>query len=114
MAADAHDDDSQGGGASSAEDVHTLSVQVANQLINIANKRLEDGLPPDAIAAGLRHAAANFSAFVAANGPGETPSAEVFADEFRQMFEYYLERHRPQESVGHGLGALIDEAKDGW
>ena len=119
MARDAHDADDPGAGKrtgreASAEDVHTLSVQVANQLINIANKRLEDGLPPEAVAAGLRHAAANFSAFAVAHGPGETPPGEAFADEFRQMFEYYLDRHRPQDAAGHGLGALIDEAKDGW
>lgn len=106
MAGDAHEPDE--------EDVHTLSVQVANQLINVANKRLEDGLPPEAIAAGLRHAAANFTAFVAAHTPGEPPDADVFTAEFREMFDYYLERHRPRDGAGQGLDALIDQAKDGW
>jgi hypothetical protein len=38
----------------------TLSVQIANQFVNVANKRLEDGAPVLEIAAGLRQAAANF------------------------------------------------------
>lgn len=105
MAADAHDP---------GQDAETLSVQVANQLINVANKRLEDGLPPEVVAAGMRHAAANFSAFVAAHAGDETASAETFAEEFVQMFEYYLERHRPQDAAGRGLTSLIDQAKDGW
>lgn len=96
-----------------AQDAETLSVQVANQLINVANKRLEDGLPPEVIAAGMRHAAANFSAFVAAHA-GDEITSEVLGDEFVQVFEYYLERHRPQQTAGHGLSSLIDQAKDGW
>ena len=32
----------------------TLSVQIANQIINIANARHEDGLPVDEIADGLQ------------------------------------------------------------
>ena len=35
----------------------TLSIQLANQIINVANSRLEDGMQPHLIAAGLRHAA---------------------------------------------------------
>ena len=30
----------------SEEDRHTLSIQIANQVINIANTRLEEGLDP--------------------------------------------------------------------
>ena len=44
------------------EDLRTLSIQLANQIINVANTRLESGLAPEAIAEGMRHAAANFSA----------------------------------------------------
>ena len=43
------------------EDVQlTLSIQIANQVVNVANKRLEDVAPSLEIAAGLRQAAANF------------------------------------------------------
>ena len=46
---------------SDQESTNTLSVKIANQIVNIANTRLEDGAPAADIAAGLRHAAANFS-----------------------------------------------------
>ena len=42
----------------------TPSIQIANQIINVANTRMKEGMLPDDIAQGLRHAAANFSAFV--------------------------------------------------
>ena len=45
---------------SEQEDRHTLSIQLANQVINMANNRMKEGVDPIDIAAGLRHAAANF------------------------------------------------------
>ncbi len=91
----------------------TLSVQLANQIINVANNRLEDGMPPVLIAAGLRHAAANFSAFVFhhSGGGGEDELSGIVGD-FLQAFEYYLERHAPvvPEPAG-GLNDLIERAK---
>ena len=53
------------------EDLKTLSIQLANQIINIANKQLEDGIPVEAIVTGLRHAAANFSAFAHHGSEGD-------------------------------------------
>ena len=78
---------------SEEEDRHTLSIQLANQIINTANNRLQEGMDPIDIAAGMRHAAANFTAFAVANS--ETPD-EVdpthFAEEFLQIYAYYLEK----------------------
>lgn len=95
------------------DDETTLSVQLANQIINVANSRLEDGMAPGVIAAGMRHAAANFSAFVfhRSGGGGEDDLSAIVGD-FLQAFEYYLDRHAPgaPEPAG-GLNDLIERAK---
>ena len=69
-------------------------------------------MPPQVIGSGLRHAAANFSAFVfhQSGGGGEEALSGVVED-FLQAFEYYLERHAPAEPAGGGLNDLIEQAK---
>ena len=103
-----------------AEDANTLSVQIANQIINIANSRMEEGLAIDVVASGLRHAAANFSAFVHHRtvGPdgGNDEDLAAIVEDFLRTFEYYLERHAPQtpqdsQGPAAGLHSLIDQAK---
>ncbi len=98
---------------SEEEDRHTLSIQLANQIINMANNRLQEGVNPIDIAAGLRHAAANFSAFAVANSdkPDDVDPA-FFAEEFMQIFDYYLEKHKAPVQVQSGLEALIKQVKD--
>ena len=95
------------------EDLRTLSIQLANQIINVANNHLEDGMRPDAIAAGLRHAAANFSAFAHHRTDGNDEQLQAIVEDFLQMFEYYLQRHAPAstEQPGGGLNSLIEQAK---
>jgi hypothetical protein len=91
----------------------TLSIQLANQIINVANSRLEDGMQPHLIAAGLRHAAANFSAFVfhQSGGGGDEELSGIVGD-FLQAFEYYLDRHAPDTpEPAQGLNDLIEQAK---
>ncbi len=90
----------------------TLSVQIANQIINIANDRHEDGLPVDEIAAGLRHAAANFSAFAYFRSENQDLGPNAIADEFVDLLTQYLERHQPTERPGHGLYQLIEQVKN--
>ena len=95
---------------SDEEDRHTLSIQLANQVINIGEHiAFEEGLDPISIsAAGIRHAAANFSAFAVANSdrPEEVDPA-FFAEEFVQMYAYYLEKHMESaRSQRSGLDAL--------
>jgi hypothetical protein len=90
----------------------TLSVQIANQIINIANSRHEDGLPVGEIAAGLRHAAANFSAFAYFRAEKETTNPDAIANEFVDLFVNYLELHQPKEQSTPGLYKLIDQAKN--
>ena len=97
----------------SEEDRHTLSIQIANQVINIANTRLEEGLDPVDISAGMRHAAANFSAFAVANSERpEDVDPSFFAEEFIQMYTYYLEKHSEAVKPKSGLDALINQVKD--
>ncbi len=88
----------------------TLSLQIANQIINVANARLQDGAQPDEVAAGLRHAAANFSAFVNAGQKGGADPG-LLIEEFARLLEYYLGRHQPKEKPGEGLKHLIEQVK---
>ena len=96
------------------DDDNTLSVQIANQFINVANARLEDGVDPLQVALGLRHAAANFSAFVTDLGEDEGEFNEI-VEGFAQMLEYYIKRKRPGDAGGTGstgLNQLIEQAKN--
>ncbi|MEQ9560138.1 MAG: hypothetical protein RIG67_30550, partial [Rhodospirillales bacterium] len=97
------------------DDDHTLSVQIANQIINVANTRLESGLPPEVIAEGLRHAAANFSAFVAQHTDPEAIAEGHITEEFHHMLEYYAQVHggqNAQPQPAAGLHQLINQVKD--
>ena len=93
----------------------TLSLQIANQIINVANTRIQDGAQPGEVAAGLRHAAANFSAFVNARQQNEGGSngadPGLVVEEFARLLEYYLGRHQPKAKPGEGLKQLIEQVK---
>ena len=91
----------------------TLSVQIANQIINIANDRHKDGSSVDEIAAGLRHAAANFSAFAYFRSEKKGLYSNAIADEFVNLLTQYLESHRRTEQPAQGLSQLKDQAKNG-
>lgn len=93
---------------SDESDLTTLSVQIANQFVNVANGRLHDGVAPGLLAAAMRHAAANFSAFAAQFGEG--PADETPPEEFARMYAYYLQIHRHEEE-GSNLERLIAKAK---
>lgn len=101
---------------SEQSDDATLSVQIANQFINVANARVQSGIRPDIVAAALRHAAANFSAFVAAHAaapelaPDRTALRSCLVEEFRQMLDYYLKVHGPKEG-GTPLERLLAQVK---
>ena len=97
----------------------TFSMQIANQIINIANARIQEGAPENEVALGLRHAAANFSAFVEhRRQDGGDPGQIV--EEFASFLEYYLGRHsaNSQPEGGHGGGPaagltqLVKQVKD--
>ena len=108
--ADQHEDD-------------TFSIQIANQIINIANARMQEGAPGDEVARGLRHAAANFSAF-AEHRRQDGGDPDRIVEEFASFLEYYLSRHgansQPEGAPdeGHdggpaaGLAHLVKQVKD--
>jgi len=97
----------------------TFSIQIANQIINIANDRMQEGAPADGLAKGLRHAAANFSAFAETRRDGGADPGRA-VEEFIQLLEYYLGRHVPGDGAGAGNGetpaagleSLIRQVKD--
>ncbi len=106
----------------------TLSMQIANQIINIANARMQEGAPGDEVALGLRHAAANFSAFAEyhrqnsgrqGGGDGDNNLGRI-AGEFANFLEYYLGRHvansqpegGPDGGPAAGLAQLVKQVKD--
>ncbi|MBL94601.1 MAG: hypothetical protein CFH06_01015 [Alphaproteobacteria bacterium MarineAlpha3_Bin5] len=90
----------------------TLNTQIANQFINIANSLISDGKPAMAIASGLRHASANFSAFAIASSQLTPPPLDTLNSEFNELFTYYFERHRENTPNDLGLEALIEKAKN--
>lgn len=96
----------------SEENQSSPSMAIANEIINLANANLENGHQADAIAEGLRHAAANFSAY-AFFRTGQSPKdPNHTVENFVQMFEYYLSVHMPKEEAGDGLAQTIAQAKD--
>ena len=89
----------------------TLSVQIANQFINVANSLMSDGKSPLAIAAGLRHAGANFTAFAIIHGEQEFPPQELLNNEFNELFSYYRDRHNKKPSTPTRLMDLVEKVK---
>ncbi len=101
----------------------TFSMQIANQIINIANTRMQEGAPGDEVALGLRHAAANFSAFAEHHrnsgrqdgGDGDNNLGRI-VEEFANFLEYYLGRHgtnsQPEDAPAAGLAQLVKQVKD--
>ena len=69
------------------------STVIANELIEFANNKLEAGVDAAVIAAAMRHAAANFTAF--ALHVTEAPlNTEELVEEFVGWLHYYDDRLR--------------------
>ncbi len=94
-----------------AAEQHELSVHMANELITLANDKLEAGIHPLEIAAGMRHAAANFTAFAFAHGTDDSLIKEEIINDFQQMLEYYDEQHRGAQPLVTGLEQLVEQVK---
>jgi hypothetical protein len=97
---------------SSDETQETLDVQIANQIINFANGGLEDGMPVGEIAAGLRNAAANFSAFAFVRRDNQDIEPSAVVEEFVNLFTHYLEQHQPKDQPSQGLYQLVEQVKN--
>jgi len=89
-----------------------FSMTLANELINLANKNLQQNHPVEDIAEGLRHAAANFSAYAFFRSEQTPKDPNQIVESFVSMFEYYLDAHKPKESPGEGLAQTIAKAKE--
>ena len=96
--------------ASDSDDA-TLGVQMANQFVNAANARLEEGMSPDVIAEAIRHAAANFSAFVASHTHEPDVALEAYGEQFRETMAYYLPLHLEQRQPKTDLESLVEAVK---
>lgn len=92
-------------------DEMTLGVQIANQFINTANDRIGKGAAPDTVANALRHAAGNFSAFVAVRSDDPEDVIDDWAREFKETMDYYLPLHRKNLEPKTGLELLVDNVK---
>lgn len=88
-----------------------LGVHIANEIIELANAKLESGLHPMVIADGLRHAAANFSAFAYAHATNEPMNGEEIVQDFVQMLQYYDSRHREAQTPITGLEQLVKQVE---
>lgn len=88
-----------------------LGVHIANEIIVLANDKLETGLHPMVIADALRHAAANFTAFAYAHGTEEPLDQEEVIRDFQQMLSYYDSRHRGGQPALTGLEQLVKQVE---
>lgn len=91
---------------------HERELEIANRFINYANAGLSDGMNPVTVAAGLRHAAANFSAFAAVHMESAGLDVEGRTEEFRDMLAYYNERHKATVRPMTGLEKLVETVKN--
>lgn len=101
----------QGQAMTSNTPQQTPDVQIANQIIDLANTRLQNGDDAEDIAAGLRHAAANFSAFAFFRSPITPKDPNDTVDAFASYFEHYLNVHQPATQPGQSLTDLVEQAK---
>lgn len=86
-------------------------VDIANQIIDMANTSLAGGATAEEIASGLRHAAANFSAFAFFRSEKVPRDPNTTVEEFVKFFEHYLDVHQPKTEPAQGLKQLIEQAK---
>ena len=91
---------------------HEHELVVANELIGYANSKLSEGMNPVTVAAGMRHAAANFTAFASVHAEAEGLNVEGMTAEFRGMLEYYGERHEATVQPKTGLEKLVEAVKN--
>ncbi|MHA1597436.1 MAG: DUF3144 domain-containing protein [Alphaproteobacteria bacterium] len=91
---------------------HSPGTTIANEIISMANTSLEGGQSVEAIAEGLRHAAANFSAYAFFRSQQFPKDPNDTVENFVTMFEHYLGRHKPQDTAGQGLAQTIAKAQD--
>ena len=90
----------------------TPSMTFANEIINLANAGMKEGHSVDDLAQGIRHAAANFSAYVFFLTAQNSKDPNDLVEDFVKFYEYYLSAHAPKQEPGLGLADTIAQAKD--
>ena len=90
----------------------TPSMTFANEIINLANAGMKEGLSAGDVAQGIRHAAANFSAYAFFLTAQNQKDPNDVVEDFVKFFEYYLSAHAPKQEPGLGLADTIAQAKD--
>ena len=89
----------------------SASTVIANEIIEFANDKLEAGVDATVIAAGMRHAAANFTAF--ALDATEAPlNTENIVEEFVGWLHYYDDRLRSGARPMTPLEKLVKQVED--
>ena len=89
----------------------SASTVIANELIEFANNKLEASVDSAVIAAAMRHAAANFTAFAlhATEAPLNT---EDIVEEFVGWLHYYDDRLRSGARPMTPLEKLVKQVED--
>ena len=88
------------------------SMAFANKIISLANVELQQGQNVEDLAQGIRHAAANFSAYAFFLTAQDTKDPNDVVEDFVKFFEYYLSAHAPKHDPSSGLADTIAQAKD--
>ncbi len=90
----------------------SISMNFANEIINLANASLENGHTVEDLAEGMRHAAANFSAYAFFRSEQLPKDPNHTVENFIKFFDYYLGVHAPEDDPGQGLAQTISQAKN--
>ena len=87
-----------------------VSLNIANELVEFANSKVDAGVHPMVVASALRHAAANFTAFAfrATDDPLDT---ESIMGDFLQFLQFYDSRHRGEAPQMTGLEMLAKQVE---
>lgn len=87
-----------------------VSMDIANELVEFANGKLDTGVDPMVIAAALRHAAANFTAF-AYHSVDQPLDTESIMENFLRFLEFYDSHHRAKARPMTGLERLVAQVE---
>ena len=93
-------------------DDNEASLRMANEFVEVANNKLATGIHPVVIAAAIRHAAANFTAFAYAHGSDDPLDTAGIVEEFLRLLENYDKRQRGEARSVTALERLVEQVKN--
>jgi hypothetical protein len=91
-------------------DQEEVSLGIANELVEFANSKVNAGVHPMVIAAALRHAAANFTAFAFRDTDDPLDTEGIMGD-FLQFLQFYDSHHRGVARPLTGLETLVKQVE---